>query len=72
VSAAEIRVSGHGGVFVAETCCVEGGLVHAEGRWRERMGANYAKVRLSDRRRYSWPQRRLTEIRWITSGEVAG
>lgn len=62
--AAEIRVVGHGEMFVADTCRVEGPWVHADGRWRTRFGANHNEVRWSEPRAYTWPAGEVAEIRW--------
>ena len=62
---AEIRLVDHAGVFVAEACTLEAGVVHARGRFRRRTGANYADVQLGPERAYSWPLRQLLEILWM-------
>ena len=65
MTAAEVRLAGQSGVFIAEACRIDGLAVHAQGRWRHRVGANYAEVRYGDRRAYTWPLSRVAEIRWI-------
>jgi hypothetical protein len=63
--AAEIRVAGHPGeMFVADSCTVEGPWLHAEGRWRTRVGANHADLRWSDPTSYTWQSAAVLEIRW--------
>lgn len=62
--AAEVLLAGRPGVFVAHACRIDGGAVFARGRWRYRTGANYADVRYSDDRTYTWPLSRCDEIRW--------
>lgn len=62
---AEIRVAGHGSeMFVADTCTVEGPWLHAQGRWRTRVGANYADLRWSKPTSYTWPVAEVLEVRW--------
>lgn len=62
--AAELRIAGRPGVFLAETCRVEGAVVHVRGRWRYRVGANHADFRYGELVSYSWPLGRCREIRW--------
>jgi hypothetical protein len=61
---AEIRVTGHGQIFVADEAEVDGGWVHVEGRFRARVGANHQDVSWGPRATYSWPVGRVREIRW--------
>lgn len=56
--------------FVAEDCHVDRGLVTARGFWRRRLGANFAEVEDGPRRAYTWPARRIHEIRWATGSEA--
>jgi hypothetical protein len=71
-AAAEIRLTGRGGVFVAHACRLsEDGLwLHAEGRWRRRLGANHTELRFDEPRAYTWPAGIVLEIRW--TGELRG
>lgn len=62
--AAEVRISGRGGLFIADTATVAGPWLHAEGRWRTRSGANHAELRYGDQAAYTWPASEVTEIRW--------
>jgi hypothetical protein len=62
--AAEIRVEGRPGVFVAAAARIDGGAVHAEGRWRRRVGPNNDELRFGEQRSYTWPLARCAEIRW--------
>lgn len=62
--AAEIRLTDRPGVFLADTCTVENGVIHAHGRWRYRVGANHVELRYSGAGAYSWPVRRCAEVRW--------
>ena len=64
--AAEIRVRGEAGIFVAETCAVIDGLVTATGRYRRLVGAGYAQERFGPRETLSWPVRRVDRIRWLS------
>lgn len=62
---AELRVRGDSRVLVAETCTLDGPLVHATGRWRRRVGADWSEVRWSDERSYTWPLGELQRVRWL-------
>ncbi|MGH2941331.1 MAG: hypothetical protein ACRDLN_00950 [Solirubrobacteraceae bacterium] len=68
--AAEIRIAGRGGVFVAHACRVsEDGLwLHAEGCFRRRLGPNNTEFRFDAPRSYSWPTHAVVEIRWAQDG----
>ena len=65
--AAEIRIGGRVGIFVADTCTVDGSWLHVEGRWRTRGGANNAELRWSEPAAYSWPVSEVVEVRWAAS-----
>ena len=67
---AEIRLSGRSGVFVATAARLDGVLLHAEGRWRRRGGANNGNVRFSDERAYSWPVAAVQQVRWLDREQV--
>lgn len=62
--AAEIRVAGRHGMFVADACNVDGPWIHAEGRWRTRGGSNNTELRWGEPAAYSWPVAQVVEIRW--------
>lgn len=68
---AELRVRGERCVFVATVCVVDGQLVHAIGRWRDRTGANYSECRWSAQRSYTFGAAELERIRWLDH-ELAG
>lgn len=61
---ADIVLADRRGIFAAEHCEISGNLIHAEGRWRTRTGANYATITYSEPRRYTWPLRSIKEVRW--------
>lgn len=61
---AEIRLTDRPGIFVAEMCTLEHGVIHARGHFRRRTGANYADVQFGPEQRYSWPLRQCAEILW--------
>lgn len=61
---AVVIVADRHGVFVAETCRVDGAMVHVHGRWRTRTGQNDHEFRYSDFASYSFPAGRCMEIRW--------
>jgi hypothetical protein len=56
-----------GRTFEAESVEIEGGWVHASGRWRRRTGANFATVDYGERVSRSWPRSAVVEIRWGVS-----
>jgi len=63
--AARLRVrrpSGSVETLHAERCTIEGGAVHATGRWHHPRG-------LSARGTYTWPVRRVIEIQWTAARE---
>jgi hypothetical protein len=62
--AAEVRVHGHGQVFVADEAEVDGGWVHVVGRFRARVGANHQDVSWGPPATYSWPVSQVREIKW--------
>ena len=64
--AAEVRIRGQSGIFIATECTVAGGVVTAHGRWRHRTGANYAETTLGARETLTWPVRRVDRIKWLT------
>ncbi|MGI8730824.1 MAG: hypothetical protein ACR2LK_12695 [Solirubrobacteraceae bacterium] len=59
---AEIRVSDHGGLFIADELRIEAPFVHASGRWRRRLGAGES---WSDQRSYSWSAASIVQVRWL-------
>ena len=63
---AELRIAGRPGVFVAEECTIDGGVVTASGRWRERCGLHGAEFRWREHVVKTWPIGRLEEVRWLT------
>ena len=62
--AAEVRISGRGGLFVADAATIDGPWLHVSGRWRTRAGANHSELRYSDEAAYTWPASEVAEIRW--------
>lgn len=62
--AAEIRVAGRGEMFIADVCRIEGPWLHAEGRWRTKVGGNHTAIGWSEPKSYTWPVSTLVEIRW--------
>jgi len=66
----ELRVAGHGGLFVADEAVVDGPFVHASGRWRRRIGQNHSRISYSAPCSRSWPAAAVVEIRW-TGTEAA-
>ena len=58
---AEIRVVGRSGMFVAESCRIDGPWVHVEGRWRVRLAAG---IDWGASGCYTWPVAAVAEIRW--------
>jgi len=61
---ADIRISGRPGVFEADQAEVTGEWLHAEGRWRRRVGGNHADHSYGQQMAYSWPSRSVEEVRW--------
>ena len=60
MAAAKLHVrtpSGARRIFLADTCDVAGGAVHATGHWK---GG-------TERAEYVWPVRRVLQIRWESS-----
>jgi len=56
----------HGeGLFVAQECDLEAGVVTATGRWRHRYGPNGEEFRWGRAGTYSWPRHRIHEVRWL-------
>lgn len=66
---AEIRLVDRPGVFIADTCRLENGVIHACGRFRRRTGANHAVLSYGPEQRYSWPLHQTTEILWTEQAE---
>lgn len=64
---AEIRLVDRAGrMFVAEKATIEGPWVHAEGRWRSRVGANNSDFSFSAPMAYTWNAAQVAEVRWGT------
>lgn len=61
---AEVRIAGRVGLFVADVATVDGLWLHAEGRFRTRVGANHGEFRWGELAAYSWPVGEVVEIRW--------
>ena len=61
---AEVRISGRGGLFIADVCTISGPWVHVSGRWRTRAGANHAELRFSAEAAYTWSATEVVEVRW--------
>ena len=59
-----VLIADRPGAFIADTCRVDGAMVHVHGRWRWRKGPNDQELRYSDFASYSFPASRCTEIRW--------
>lgn len=68
---ARVLVRGKDGVFVADACEIECGVVTASGRWQWRWGPNYSRSRFGPQVARSWPAHRC-EVRWASNhGEVS-
>ncbi len=65
---AELRLDGVEGVFLAERCELGDGTVTATGRWRwRRLPAD----RFGERQTFTWPTRRVSQIRWLAPELIA-
>jgi len=61
---AEILVVDRHGVFIADEAEIDGGWLHAEGRWRTRGGPNNERLTYSERRSYTFACHTVRRIRW--------
>jgi hypothetical protein len=67
---AEVRITGERGIFVAVECELDGPWVIVAGRWRERTGPAYNRLRWGPPQRYTWSAERGVAICWC--GAEAG
>ena len=64
---AEVRVTGHPGLFVG-TITIDPPFIHGSGRWRRRLAVGEG---WSQPRAYSWSSNVVVEIRWTTGDPSA-
>lgn len=64
IRAAEVTLRNREGVFVADSCELDGSWVHLQGRVRRMTGANFAEARFHARQELTVPAREVIRIEW--------
>jgi len=62
--AAEVTLRGREGVFVADSCELDGSWVHLRGRLRRMVGAGFTEPRFYARQELTVPGREVVRIEW--------
>jgi hypothetical protein len=70
-AAIKLRGQPNGQRFIAESCEVRDGFVHATGRTRRMTGPEWSRAVFYDRRTVSWPESAVEEIRWAYTAVMA-